>query len=124
MKRLNAILLLAALLAGGSYQAALATTDTDEVEASARFRYETARLTPVEIKLALLDGNPASLSFYSQGENGLRLIETAFTDTLGHYLGQLQLPVHLSQVVVVVRAVNRQDTLTLPVNAGAITYAE
>jgi hypothetical protein len=124
MKRFNAILLLAALLAGGSHQAALATTDTDEVEASARFRYETARLTPVEIKLALLDGNPASLSFYSQGENGLRLIETTFTDSLGYYLGELQLPVHLSQVVVIVRAANRQDSLALPISAGAITFAE
>lgn len=124
MKRLNAILLLAVFLAGGGYQTALATTDTDEVEAGARFRYETARLTPVDIKVALPDGNPASLSFYSQRESGLRLLETVFTDSLGHYLGQLQLPVHLSQVVVIVRAANRQDTLTLPISAGAISYAE
>ena len=123
MKRLNAILLLAALLAGGSDQTALAT-DTDELDTSARFRYETAHMTPVDIKLALPSGELASLSFYSQRESGLRLIETVFTDALGHYLGQLQLPIHLSQVVVIVRAVNRQDTLTLPVNAGAITYAE
>ena len=123
MKRLNTTLLLATILTGGSYQAALAT-DTDEVEAGADFRYETAHLTPVEIKLALPNDNLASLSFYSQRESGLRLLETAFTDPLGHYLGQLQLPVHLSQVVVVVRAANRQDTLTLPISAGAITYAE
>lgn len=114
MKRLNSILLMAALLAGSGYRAALATD----------FQYDMSRATAVDITVALPDGEPALLSFYSEGENGLRLLENAFTDSLGHYLGQLQLPAHLTQVVVIVRATDRQDMLTLPISADLITYAE
>jgi hypothetical protein len=111
----NNLLLAVVVLAATSYHAA---------HANVGFRYDMSRATTVDIALALPDGNPALLSFYSEGKNGLQLLENAFTDTQGYYAGQLQLPSHLSQVVVVVRAAERQDTLTLSVNADVITYAE
>ena len=123
MKQVNSILLMAVVLAGGGSCAAIAAS-TDGIQASDEFRYEMSRSAAVDIKLVLPGGNPASLSFYSEGANGLRLLETTFTDPTGHYVGQLQLPAHLSRVMVVVHGVGRQNTLTLPINANSITYAE
>ena len=124
MKRVNLILLMGAVLAGGGYCATAAAATMDGLQVSTGFQYETSRSTPVDIALLLPDGNPALLSFYSEGSNGLQLLENAFTDSLGHYNGQLRLPVHLDHVVVFVRGAERQDTLTLPISADSITYAE
>lgn len=123
MKRVNSILLIAAVLASGGYHTAIAAS-TDGIQVGAGFQYETSRTTSVTISLALPDGNPALLSFYSEGANGLRLLENAVTDAQGYYGGQLQLPAHLSQVVLVVRGAERQDSFTLPISAASITYAE
>lgn len=116
MKRIHSILM-AMVLAAGSYSAAVSADTTG-------FRYETGRWTPVNITLALADTQPALLSFYSEGTNGLRLLENVFTDPQGRYAGELRLPAHLTQVVVVVRTAERQDTFTLPISDQLITYAE
>ena len=91
---------------------------------SADVSYDTGHLTTVDITVANPDQQPALLSFYSNGENGLRLLENSFTDHLGHYGGQLLLPMHLTQIVMVVRTNDRQSTLTLPVNGDAISFSE
>ena len=118
MRRIPALLIAAVLTAGG-YSAAWAADPGANT-----FRYETGRWTPVAITLTVTDGQPALLSFYSEGANGLRLLENAFTDAQGHYAGDLRLPAHLTQVVVVVRTADRQDTLTLPITDAGIAYDE
>lgn len=113
-------ILTALVLAVGSYSAAAAATSAPTAE----FRYDNSHTTAVDIALAATDGGPALLSFYSEGANGLRLLENAFTDAQGSYVGEMHLPAHLKQVVVVVRTAERQDTLTLLINNQAITYTE
>lgn len=109
--------LLAALILAGAGFATTAAANTG-------FSYETGQWTAVDIGLAGGDGSPALLSFYSQGDNGLRLLENAFTDPGGNYTADMRLPAHLKEVVVVVRTAERQDTLTLPIAQQAITYIE
>ncbi len=87
------------------------------------FRYQSSQNTAVAIKLAS-DGNPALLSFYSEGTNGLRLLENVFTDADGAFTGELRLPAHLQQVVMVIRNDERQDTLTLATSDQTLAYAE
>ncbi|EGV17688.1 hypothetical protein [Thiocapsa marina] len=111
------------VLAGAAYSTSV-RADIDEVQPSTEFRYETSRWTEVDIALATNDGNPALLSIYSKGANGLRLLQNAFTDTQGRFFGELQLPAHLDSVVVVVRTADRQDTLDLIVGENLIAYAE
>jgi len=74
--------------------------------------------------LANSGNKPMLLSFYSKGQNGLRLLENLFTDAQGHYVGKLRLPIHLQQVTLVVRGVKRQSTLVLGLNGGSITYVD
>jgi len=117
-------LLKALLLAGVTHGAALSAnteipTDTDEP-----FSYETSHTLPVDIALANSGNQPMLLSFYSKGENGLRLLENLFTDAQGHFVGQMRLPIHLQQVTLVVRGVKRQSTLVLGLNGDSITYAD
>ena len=121
MKQIQTILVAVILSAAGS--SATVWTDTNG-QAGAGFQYQTSRLTPADITLAANGGQSALLSFYSEGANGLRLLQNAFTTPLGRYVGEVLLPAHLSQVVVVVRTAERQDTLTLPINGGMISYAE
>ena len=116
MKRFPALWLAAVLAAGGASATAVAD--------ATGFHYETGRWTPADITLALTESQPALLSFYSEGSNGLRLLENAFTDPQGRYTGDLRLPAHLTQVVVVVRTAERQDTLTLPITDTGITYTD
>jgi lipopolysaccharide/colanic/teichoic acid biosynthesis glycosyltransferase len=113
-------MLMALILSGGGYSATVAASTNDQTQNA--FRYDTSHWTAVDITLAGTDGNPALLSFYSEGPNGLRLLENAFTDTQGRYSGDMRLPAHLSQVVVMVRTGDRQDTLTLPIVDESITY--
>jgi hypothetical protein len=112
----------------GSLLAVLVVTGTGIANTASAstggFSYETAHWTTVDISLAGGDGSPALLSFYSQGDNGLRLLENAFTDANGHYTADMRLPAHLNQVVIMVRTAERQDTLTLPIDQQAITYVE
>lgn len=87
------------------------------------FRYQSSQDTAVAIKLAT-DGKPALLGFYSEGTNGLRLLENVFTDADGAFSGELRLPAHLRQVVMVIRGDERQDTLTLAVSDQTLAYTE
>ncbi|MBP6582720.1 MAG: hypothetical protein KA204_04505 [Chromatiaceae bacterium] len=87
------------------------------------FRYQSSHGTPVVIQLAS-DGRPALLSFYSDGANGLRLLENVFTDADGTFTGELRLPAHLQQVVMVIRGDERQDTLTLAVQDQTLGYSD
>jgi hypothetical protein len=87
------------------------------------FRYDSSQGTAVAIRLAT-DGSPALVSFYSEGVNGLRLLENVFTDADGAFSGELRLPAHLQQVVMVIRTDERQDTLTLAITDQTIAYAE
>jgi len=111
------------VLAGAVFSASV-RADIDAFQPDPGFRYETGRWTEVDIALALNDGNPALLSIYSKGENGLRLLQNAFTDGQGRFVGELQLPAHIDEVVVVVRTADRQDTLDLIVGESLIAYAE
>ena len=104
----------------GGYSAG-ASANTAETGA---FKYDTSRTTAVEIALADTAGQPALLSFYSQGPNGLRLLENTFTGAGGDYSGVLRLPAHLNTVVRVMRTADRQKTLTLSVFDDSIVYAE
>jgi hypothetical protein len=113
--------LLAALALAGS---GFGVTQSASANTSGGFSYETGHWTTVDISLAGGDGSPALLSFYSEGANGLRLLENAFTDPQGLYAADLRLPAHLTQVVVVVRTADRQDTLTLPIGDHTIAYTE
>jgi hypothetical protein len=113
--------LLTALVLAGS---GCGVTLSANANTSGGFSYETGHWTTVDIRLAGGDGRPALLSFYSEGANGLRLLENAFTDPQGLYAADMRLPAHLTQVVVVVRTADRQDTLTLPIGDHTITYAE
>jgi hypothetical protein len=113
---LFAALMLAGFGGGVTLSASANTSDV--------FSYETGHWTTVDISLAGGDGTPALLSFYSNGANGLRLLENAFTDPQGLYSADMRLPAHLNQVVVVVRTADRQDTLTLPIGDHTITYVE
>lgn len=88
------------------------------------FRYQTSHWTTVDINLAANDGLPLLLSFYSEGANGLRLLENVFTDNQGSFNSEMRLPAHLRQVVVVARGAERQDTFTLPIGDYGITYSE
>ncbi len=115
-------ILTAVVLAAGAYSATVSAVTT--TQPTAGFRYDTSSLTTVDVTLAGGDGTPALLSFYSQGDNGLRLLENDFTDAQGSYYGEMQLPAHLTQVVVVVRTADREDTLTLAINDQSIAYAE
>ncbi|WP_295428358.1 hypothetical protein [uncultured Thiodictyon sp.] len=119
--RVNAILT-ALVLAAGAWNVTVSAATS--AQPTAGFRYDTSRLTRVDVTLAGGDGSPALLSFYSRGDNGLRLLENNFTDAQGSYYGEMQLPAHLTQVVVVVRTAGREDTLTLAINDQSITYAE
>ena len=87
------------------------------------FRYQSSQNTAVAIKLAT-DGTPALISFYSEGTNGLRLLENVFTDADGAFTGDLRLPAHLQRVVMVIRGDERQDTLTLAISDQTLAYAE
>lgn len=117
MKLINSFLMML-LLAISAYSSEI-QADT----ASGIFRYDTARLLPVDIQLVVPDGQTVLLSFYSKGDNGLRLLENDFTDAQGYYGGELQLPIHLNEVTLVVKSANRQDTYTLAVN-NMVTYTE
>ncbi|MFB1488646.1 MULTISPECIES: hypothetical protein [unclassified Thiocapsa] len=112
------------LVLAGALNSAEVRADIDALQPDPGFRYETGRWTEVDIALALNDGNPALLSIYSKGANGLRLLQNAFTDAHGRFVGELQLPAHLDEVVVVVRTGDRQDTLDLIVGENLIAYAE
>lgn len=112
------------LLAGVTHGAALAANDAVPADANEPFSYDTSHVIPVDITLANADNEPMLLSFYSKGDNGLRLLENLFTDTEGHFVGQLRLPIHLQQVTLVVRGVQRQSTLVLGLNGDSITYAD
>jgi hypothetical protein len=122
MKAARAIL--TALIITGGMSSAGVSADTNQIQPSAGFSYATSRWTTVDISLAGVADSPALLSIYSQGTNGLRLLQNAFTDPTGRYLGDLKLPAHLDQVVVVVRTAERQDRLELPVDNLVIAYAE
>jgi hypothetical protein len=114
-----AVLALSAMGLGGySVGASASTAETGA------FKYDTGRTAAVEIALADSAGQPALLSFYSQGPNGLRLLENSFTDAGGDYSGVLRLPAHLNTVVLVLRTADRQRTLTLSVFEDSIVYAE
>lgn len=113
----SSTLLLALLMLLGASSASLAAN-------TSVFRYQTNQWTTVDITLAATDASPVLLSFYSEGTNGLRLLENAFTDSQGHFAAEMSLPAHLNQVVVVVRGSERQDTLTLPITDESIAYAE
>lgn len=117
-------LLKALLLAGVTHGAAYAADSEVPTDANEPFSYETSHAIPVDITLANSANEPMLLSFYSKGENGLRLLENLFTDTQGHFVGQLRLPIHLQQVTLVVRGVKRQSTLVLGLNGDSITYAD
>jgi len=117
----NAILT-ALVLTAGAWNVTVSAAVT--AQPTAGFRYDTSRLTPVDVTLVGGDGTPALLSFYSQGENGLRLLENGFTDAQGSYYSEMRLPSHLTQVVLVVRTAEREETLTLAINDQSITYAE
>ena len=110
------------IFSGGGYSATVSASLADP--ATNVFSYDSSNLTAVDIDLATPDGGPALLAFYSEGPNGLRLLENAFTDADGHYSGDLRLPAHLAQIVVVVRTGERQDTLTLPIADRAVSYVE
>ncbi len=110
------------IFSGGGYSAMVSASLADPP--ANVFSYDNSRVTTVDIALAGGDGTPALLSFYSAGPNGLRLLENGFTDAQGSYYGELRLPAHLTQVVVVVRTADREDTLTLAVNDQSIAYAE
>ena len=114
------VLLTALVMAGCGFGVTLSAS----ANTSGGFSYETGHWTTVDIHLAGGDGTPALLSFYSQGVNGLRLLENAFTDPRGIYSADMRLPAHLDQLVVVVRTVERQDTHTLPIADHTITYTE
>jgi hypothetical protein len=114
-----ALLTVAGMSLGGYTASASANAAPTET-----FRYDTARTTAVEIALADTAGQPALLSFYSQGPNGLRLLENAFTGAGGDYSGELRLPAHLNAVVLVMRTADRQKTLTLSIFEDSIVYAE
>ncbi|WP_295428357.1 sugar transferase [uncultured Thiodictyon sp.] len=110
------------IFSGGGYSAAVSASPA--APPPNVFSYDNSRPTTVDIALAGGDGTPALLSFYSQGPNGLRLLENGFTDAQGSYYGEMRLPAHLTQVVVVVRTADREDTLTLAVSDQSIVYAE
>lgn len=117
-------LLKALLLAGVTHGATLSANDAVPADDNEPFSYETSHALPVDISLANSGNEPMLLSFYSKGENGLRLLENLFTDAQGHFVGQLRLPIHLQQVTLVVRGVKRQSTLVLGLNGDSITYAD
>ena len=115
---------LTVLVLAGAINSASVRADIDALQPDPGFRYETGRWTEVDIALASDDGTPALLSIYSKGANGLRLLQNAFTDADGRFVGELQLPAHLDEVVIVVRTADRQDTLDLVVGENLIAYAE
>ncbi|WP_295391479.1 sugar transferase [uncultured Thiodictyon sp.] len=110
------------IFSGGGYSATVSASLADP-QANV-FSYDNSRLVAADIALAATDGGPALLSFYSEGPNGLRLLENVFTDAQGRYTGDLRLPAHLEQIVVVVSTGERQDTLTLPIVDQSFTYVE
>ena len=112
------------LVLAGAIHSTSVREDIDALQPAPGFSYETGRWTEVDIALTSNNGAPALLSIYSKGENGLRLLQNAFTDVQGRFVGELQLPAHLDGVVVVVRTADRQDTLDLVVGENLIAYAE
>lgn len=118
----NIALTLVALV--GTAVSTTVSADTDELQPTAEFSFETSRSTEVDIALASTGGERALISIYSEGDNGLRLLQNAFTDVQGRFVGDMQLPAHLDRVVVVVRTSERQDTLDLRVGNQLIAYAE
>jgi hypothetical protein len=113
-------ILTALVLVVGGYSATASATSVP----TATFSYDNSHTTAVDIALAVTDGVPALLSFYSEGSNGLRLLENDFTDAQGSYVGDLRLPAHLNQVVVVVRTADRDDPFTLAIDNETISYVE
>lgn len=110
------------IFSGGGYSATVSASlagPTGNV-----FSYDSSNSTDVDIALNAGNDGPALLAFYSEGPNGLRLLENVFTDAQGRFTGDLQLPAHLEQVVVVVRTGEREDSFTLPIVDGAISYLE
>ncbi len=108
--------LLTALLLTLAGTAVAATSDTG-------FRYQSSQGTAVAIHLAT-DGSPALISFYSEGPNGLRLLENVFTDADGAFTGELRLPAHLQQVAMVIRTEDREGTLILTMTDQPLGYTE
>ena len=88
------------------------------------YGYATSRAVPVDITVTVSDNRPALLSFYSEGNNGPRLLESVLTDTGGHYVGKLRLPAHLTQVLVVIRTAEQKSSINLPISNDAISYTE
>lgn len=88
------------------------------------YGYATSRAVPVDITVTVSDNRPALLSFYSEGNNGPRLLESVLTDTVGHYVGKLRLPAHLTQVLVVIRTAEQKSSINLPISNDAISYTE
>lgn len=79
------------LVLAGAIHSTSVRADIDALQPAPGFSYETGRWTEVDIALTSNNGAPALLSIYSKGENGLRLLQNAFTDVQGRFVGELQL---------------------------------
>jgi len=88
------------------------------------YSHATSRALPVDITVSVTDNRPALLSFYSEGNNGPRLLESVLTDNGGHYAGKLRAPAHLTQVLLVIRTAEGKTSVNLPTSNGTINYAE
>lgn len=74
--------------------------DITDVIPSGDFNYKTRKAINVDIQVNTPTGEMTGLSFYSQGVDGLRLLDTRTVDGSGHFQGKLLIPAYLNTVVV------------------------
>ena len=118
----TSLLLCAILLGMVGIESAMSAEATPPT--SPGFAYATSRGLPVDITVSVTDNRPALLSFYSEGNNGPRLLESVLTDNGGHYAGKLRAPAHLTQVLLVIRTAEGKTSVNLPISNDTIHYPE
>jgi hypothetical protein len=104
-----------------SLNAANVSADMADLNVSDSFKYATRRTITVNMQVNTPDVGPVGLSFYNEGDKGLRLLFSVITDDVGHYQGQLSIPAALKTLVVKTRWINNFKNTRVAIKNNAIT---
>jgi hypothetical protein len=107
------------LLAISPIKAALA--DINNVNVDDSFTYNTRQTINVDIQVNTPTHKETGLTFYSEGVDGLRLLDTRVVAGDGHYVGKLTLPLYLKNIIVKSRWLDDFQEVDLTISGGKIT---
>ena len=121
MKTILKFLRISSVTLALSLNAAYVSADITNLNVDDSFNYATRRTMTVNIQVNTPDAGPVGLSFYSDGDKGLRLLFSTLTDAVGHYQGQLRVPAALKSLVVKSRWINDFKELRVAIKNNTIT---